>query len=723
MQVVSWTPDPDDPAPGTTATSGKGEKRVRVSGEVELPGPGADAQAPAIAARLEFDGTLGRAVVVIDQGVLQSAQPVVVVNTRTGEVHGEVLGPNDTADVRIPIEPFALRDWILLGFGGATPDPAECAFFYALSVTEEQFQAGGALGHPTEVVGALQEAIIAGVDTRLLAWRGFDAYLSDQVFGATGTVATLNAGVAGHRGQAIHDELARRENSVHHQKGAFIRAAKTAADGGGAMAFVGGIDLLSTRWDTRRHDDVEPDRQNDPWHDLHCRVRGRAAWDVYRNFRQRWNAALEHPELVGSDPGWTPVPAIDDVAVFEPGVEALESVTLADGPCTVQINRTLAPHTRPYDGFLDPLLGDLSVEKSYRRAIAEARRFIYIEDQYFWNRDLAQRLHDALFEKRIDVLFLLLPRDLHEKETADLILYAQRRRMISILLYGGPEATPGGAHDVADRVVVFGIVNDARTPVYVHCKSMIVDDVWASISSSNFSRRSMTYDSEIGAMSIDQQTRRGGQRLARDFRVDLMASHLGLTPEERPLVEDPYEAFRLFKGALDGTLTGRRLNVERLGIAEMDPLHTHYGIQPAEADGTFVDGVNAIADPDGRRLDLPVGVLDVMLLLEAMDQGTAENVFGGLGSLRVTFDVAAIGDPNDLLVDVSVLEQGEPEASRVALGRFPATATVNAGIIRTGLTYQVRAIASLTATPDQEITRRQLDVNTPAASTEVTITF
>jgi hypothetical protein len=303
------------------------------------------------------------------------------------------------------------------------------------------------------------------------------------------------------------------------------------------------------------------------------------------------------------------------------------------------------------------------------------------------------------------------------------MLYAHRRRLLSILLYGAPEAVPGGAHDVSDRVVVFGIVNDVRAPVYVHCKTMIVDDAWSSISSSNFSRRSMTYDSEIGAMSIDSRTRRGGQRMARDLRVDLMASHLGLSAEERPLVDDPYQAFRLFKDYVDGNLTGRTLNIEKFGIAQMDPLHTHYGIQPADADGTFVDGVNAIADPDGRRLDLPIGVLDVMTLMEAMDQATPGNVFGGLGSLRVAFDVNAIGGPNDILVAVSFLEQGKPEASRVALGRFPATATVNAGIIKTGLPYMVRAIASSTATPDQEIGRREIAFTTPATSGEVTITF
>ena len=52
-------------------------------------------------------------------------------------------------------------------------------------------------------------------------------------------------------------------------------------------------------------------------------------------------------------------------------------------------------------------------------------------------------------------------------------------------------------------------------------------------------------------MSIDRQTRRGGQRLARDLRVNLMAAHLGLKPEERPLVEDPYPYFDRLRALAD----------------------------------------------------------------------------------------------------------------------------------------------------------------------------
>ena len=47
------------------------------------------------------------------------------------------------------------------------------------------------------------------------------------------------------------------------------------------------------------------------------------------------------------------------------------------------------------------------------------------------------------------------------------------------------------------RVAAYGIENHAGTPVYVHAKVCVVDDVWASIGSDNFNRRSWTHDSEL----------------------------------------------------------------------------------------------------------------------------------------------------------------------------------------------------------------------------------
>ena len=55
-----------------------------------------------------------------------------------------------------------------------------------------------------------------------------------------------------------------------------------------------------------------------------------------------------------------------------------------------------------------------------------------------------------------------------------------------------------------DRVHVFDVENHAGTPVYVHAKVCVVDDVWASVGSDNFNRRSWTHDSELSCAVLDE---------------------------------------------------------------------------------------------------------------------------------------------------------------------------------------------------------------------------
>uniref|UniRef100_A0ACD5ZBH1 Uncharacterized protein n=1 Tax=Avena sativa TaxID=4498 RepID=A0ACD5ZBH1_AVESA len=76
-------------------------------------------------------------------------------------------------------------------------------------------------------------------------------------------------------------------------------------------AFLGGLDLAAGRYDTPSHrlfDDLDSVFRGDlynptlgdaadvvgprqPWHDMHCRVDGAAAYDVLKNFEQRWRKA------------------------------------------------------------------------------------------------------------------------------------------------------------------------------------------------------------------------------------------------------------------------------------------------------------------------------------------------------------------------------------------------------------------------------------------------
>ena len=69
------------------------------------------------------------------------------------------------------------------------------------------------------------------------------------------------------------------------------------------------------------------------------------------------------------------------------------------------------------------------------------------------------------------------------------------------------------------RVAAYGIENHAGTPVYVHAKVCVIDDVWASVGSDNFNRRSWTHDSELSCVVLDED-------YARSLRLTLAAEHL-----------------------------------------------------------------------------------------------------------------------------------------------------------------------------------------------------
>ncbi len=80
--------------------------------------------------------------------------------------------------------------------------------------------------------------------------------------------------------------------------------------------------------------------------------------------------------------------------------------------------------------------------------------------------------------------------------------------------------------DVAPgRVAIYGIENHQGTPVYVHAKVCVMDDVWATIGSDNFNRRSWTHDSELSAVVVDPSAD-DHSPYARRLRLTLAAEHL-----------------------------------------------------------------------------------------------------------------------------------------------------------------------------------------------------
>jgi phosphatidylserine/phosphatidylglycerophosphate/cardiolipin synthase-like enzyme len=210
-------------------------------------------------------------------------------------------------------------------------------------------------------------------------------------------------------------------------------------------------------------------------HDAYVEINGPCATDVAHNFVQRWNGASE-PQ------------ASDDLP--------LPATVLAPcGASTVQIQRM----------FRD----DKSILAQYERAIDAAERSIYIENQAIPIPAIAARLEDAL--KRGVEVVLLVPAVPEEH------VYAARKDPARRVLFDGLEAL--------GRYPRFRL---AGLPVYVHCKLMIVDDVWATIGSCNLHARSLGGHSEMNASIWDAA-------VARDLRDRLRRRHAGemfaLSPE------------------------------------------------------------------------------------------------------------------------------------------------------------------------------------------------
>ena len=138
------------------------------------------------------------------------------------------------------------------------------------------------------------------------------------------------------------------------------------------LAFCGGIDMTSNRWDTREHLDVDPRRISPagklyaPWHDAAAAVEGPAAAALGDLARERWYLA---------------------------GGKALDPV-VADGdrwpdglPSHFKDVDIGISRTRPTGSESGSVR---EIENIYLDLIANARRHIYAESQYFASRRIAE---------------------------------------------------------------------------------------------------------------------------------------------------------------------------------------------------------------------------------------------------------------------------------------------------------------------------------------------
>lgn len=380
-------------------------------------------------------------------------------------------------------------------------------------------------------VAALFAAASArGVDLRGLLWRSHSDLLSFSKKENRRFAKVVDQW----GGEVLLDERVRRGGS-HHQKLVIVRRADPAGD----VAFVGGIDLSHGRRDDAVHagdeQAIEIDQRygtRPPWHDIQLEVRGRAVGDLDRTFRERWDdpTPLDHEgrlraamsRATSSERCGQPLPP--------PRPDPPRA-----GSHAVQVLRTY-PVRRPAYPFAPR--GERSVARAFAKAVGRARRLVYIEDQYFWSSEMAEVLAGALRRHPTLQVIAVVPRipDKDGRASGPPGRIAQERAMEIVRRAGG------------DRVGFFDLENDSGTPVYVHAKACVIDDVWATIGSDNLNRRSWTHDSELACAVIDETRDEreprdpgglgdGARRFARELRLELWAEHLRTTRDDPSLLE------------------------------------------------------------------------------------------------------------------------------------------------------------------------------------------
>ncbi|KAL2895296.1 Phospholipase D delta [Bienertia sinuspersici] len=345
-----------------------------------------------------------------------------------------------------------------------------------------------------------------------------------------------------------HDEQTRKffkHSSVvgtlytHHQKCVIV---DTQASGNNRKitAFLGGLDLCDGRYDTPGHRSFGTKGPREPWHDLHCKIEGPAAYDVLTNFEQRWRKATRSSlrRKIKSISHW------HDDALLK--IDRISWI-LSPSKCISPDDKSLwACEENDTEGWqvqnlvcAKDLVIDRSIQTAYIEAIRSAQHFIYIENQYFLGSSYAwpnykhagadhlipmelalkiaskirakedlQSMLSSLCGLRVFPPLLLCKKffsgsiiakeikamnlkDVHPQDYLNFYCLGNREPPLD-LTDSGQQISKNGDGILASQKF-------RRFMIYVHAKGMIVDDEYVILGSANINQRSMagSRDTEI----------------------------------------------------------------------------------------------------------------------------------------------------------------------------------------------------------------------------------
>jgi monoamine oxidase len=323
------------------------------------------------------------------------------------------------------------------------------------------------------------------------------------------------------------------------------------------LAFIGSIDLNSSRWDTVLHLSVNLERgpvvlphpspgggpygsgaaSSGPTHDLGVQVVGPAVVDLERSFRDRWR----DPTL--------PVPKSFSTPLSPP---------VPSGPHSVQVLHTYGRTTKP-PGYTWSPTGEFTIWAAYLKAIRAAKTYVYVEDQYFLpfgspphfegppglqqDADIVFQLGAAI-TRGVKVI-VVVPQDLSE-EPEGYRAQVRDQRQLGVTYLAGVAKKAQAAKESGDFLIA--TLNNGSKPIYLHSKLLIVDDEYVNLGSANVSQRSMTHDGEVNIAVVDSEG-----RFAQDLRKEVWTHYLGKGVV--PGLSDFTTAYPIFKAGV-GASTG-----------------------------------------------------------------------------------------------------------------------------------------------------------------------
>ncbi len=286
------------------------------------------------------------------------------------------------------------------------------------------------------------------------------------------------------------------------------------------VAFVGGMNLNYTDWDSGEHRVFDPRRlhpsasqadrddvlqrravpDNAPRADYMLKIEGPAAQDVAEVFQTRWDEMLAEGH---------------SFAAQSTDFEIERDIAPVAGGAQIQITTTMP---QPYP--------EHSIAETWFKAVDNADRFIFIEDQYFRIPLLVDRIVERMNEAPDLKLLVVTRREgsagagCYWTREMDEVLTQFGDRYKTVRLRAFDVGPADDWSDLDEEWAATGNVEALFEDVYIHSKMMIVDDVFMSVGSANKNNRGILYEAEMNVAVVDPT-------FVRQSRREIFASMLG----------------------------------------------------------------------------------------------------------------------------------------------------------------------------------------------------